>query len=248
MTPPVSFDERDHGGGLDAAVALYGGAREDWIDLSTGINPRPYPLPQIPQSAWIALPDTGAKRALERAARDFWMVPEGAAVLAAPGASALIASIPRLAAPGRVRVIERTNVREVNPETIGGQVDVVVADLSFISLSTVLPALLGCADPRADIVPMVKPQFEVGKGQVGAGGVVSDPQLRAAAVLSVANRAAELGWGTAGVTASPLPGPSGNVEYFLWLRSGADGGPAGQSLVGEALADAVRRAVAEGPQ
>ena len=124
----------------------------------------------------------------------------------------------------------------------------VVADLSFISLSTVLPALLGCADPRADIVPMVKPQFEVGKGQVGAGGVVSDPQLRAAAVLSVANRAAELGWGTAGVTASPLPGPSGNVEYFLWLRSGADGGPAGQSLVGEALADAVRRAVAEGPQ
>lgn len=108
MTPPVSFDERDHGGGLDAAVALYGGAREDWIDLSTGINPRPYPLPQIPQSAWMALPDTGAKRALERAARDFWMVPEGAAVLAAPGASALIASIPRLAAPGRVRVIERT--------------------------------------------------------------------------------------------------------------------------------------------
>lgn len=153
-----------------------------------------------------------------------------------------------LRSDSRVRVIERTNVREVTPETIGGQVDLVVADLSFISLSTVLPALLGCADPRADIVPMVKPQFEVGKGQVGTGGVVSDPQLRAAAVLSVANRAAELGWGTAGVTASPLPGPSGNVEYFLWLRSGTDGGPAGQALVGEALADAVRRAVAEGPQ
>ena len=153
-----------------------------------------------------------------------------------------------LRSDSRVRVIERTNVREVTPERIGGRVDLVVADLSFISLSTVLPALIGCADPHADIVPMVKPQFEVGKGQVGAGGVVSDPQLRASAVLSVANRAAELGWGVAGVTASPLPGPSGNVEYFLWLRSGLGNGPAAEVAAGETLADAVHRAVREGPQ
>lgn len=108
MSLPVTFDERDHGGGLDAAVALYGGDRSDWIDLSTGINPRPYPLPELTASVWTALPDTGAVRALECAARDFWMVPEGAAVLAAPGASSLIASIPRLAGPGRVRIVERS--------------------------------------------------------------------------------------------------------------------------------------------
>jgi 23S rRNA (cytidine1920-2'-O)/16S rRNA (cytidine1409-2'-O)-methyltransferase len=68
---------------------------------------------------------------------------------------------------------------------------------------------------------MVKPQFEVGRDRLGAGGVVRDPGLRAEAVLTVARTAAELGWGTAGVVASPLPGPAGNVEFFLWLRRGA---------------------------
>lgn len=143
----------------------------------------------------------------------------------------------------RVIVHERTNVRELTAEAIGGPVDVVVADLSFISLATVLPALTACARADADIVPMVKPQFEVGKDRVGAGGVVTDPDLRADAVLSVARRAAELRWQTVGVSASPLPGPSGNVEYFLHLRAGA-GGP----LEGEQLEQAVRRAVVEGPQ
>ena len=143
----------------------------------------------------------------------------------------------------RVQVIERTNVRDLAPGAIGGSVDVVVADLSFISLSTVLPALTACASPDADIVPMVKPQFEVGRSQVGAGGVVTDPQLRSAAVLGVAHKAAELGWHAEAVVASPLPGPSGNVEYFLWLRSGTDRG-----LHGADLEAAVQRAVAEGPQ
>lgn len=143
----------------------------------------------------------------------------------------------------RVTVIERTNIRDVTLETIGGPVDLVVADLSFISLATVLPALTGCARPDADIVPMVKPQFEVGREQVGAGGVVSDPGLRAEAVLGVAARADALGWQTVGVTASPLPGPSGNVEYFLWLRATTEHG-----LHGDELDAAVRRAVAEGPQ
>ena len=143
----------------------------------------------------------------------------------------------------RVHVIERTNVRELLPDAIGGAVDAVVADLSFISLATVLPALTACASADADIVPMVKPQFEVGKGQVGAGGVVTDPALRTEAVLAVARRAEELDWHTVGVAASPLPGPSGNVEYFLWLRTTCDA-----PLRGDALTAAVRRAVDEGPQ
>jgi 23S rRNA (cytidine1920-2'-O)/16S rRNA (cytidine1409-2'-O)-methyltransferase len=143
----------------------------------------------------------------------------------------------------RVTVMERTNVRALTADAIGGPVDLVVADLSFISLATVLPALTSCASEDADIVPMVKPQFEVGKDQVGAGGVVSDPQLRTDAVLAVARRAAELRWHTVDVTASPLPGPSGNVEYFLHLRARTD-----RPLQGDQLEWAVQRAVAEGPQ
>lgn len=143
----------------------------------------------------------------------------------------------------RVLVIERTNVRDLAPAAVGGPVELVVADLSFISLATVLPALVDCASPGADIVPMVKPQFEVGKGQVGPGGVVQDPRLRAESVLAVARRAGELGWHPVGVTASPLPGPSGNVEYFLWLRAQTEG-----ALSGDELAGAVQRAVSEGPQ
>jgi 23S rRNA (cytidine1920-2'-O)/16S rRNA (cytidine1409-2'-O)-methyltransferase len=138
----------------------------------------------------------------------------------------------------RVAVHERTNVRELTPEAIGGPVDLVVADLSFISLRLVLPALTRCALPGADLLPMVKPQFEVGRDRLGAGGVVRDPGLRAEAVLTVARSAAELGWGTAGVVASPLPGPAGNVEFFLWLR---------QDAAEPDQAD-VDRAVQEGPQ
>ncbi len=118
----------------------------------------------------------------------------------------------------RVVVIDRTNVRTLTPESIGGTVDLVVADLSFIPLALVLPALLGCADPDADVLPMVKPQFEVGRERLGKGGVVRDPNLRAQAVADVAQQAAGLGWSACGVVRSPLPGPSGNVEFFLWLR------------------------------
>nr|WP_090277841.1 TlyA family RNA methyltransferase [Mycolicibacterium komanii]CRL72882.1 hemolysin A [Mycolicibacterium komanii] len=141
----------------------------------------------------------------------------------------------------RVTVMERTNVRELTSDAIGGAVDLIVADLSFISLSTVLPALTSCASPDADIVPMVKPQFEVGKDRVGAGGVVSEPALRADAVLAVARCAAEMRWCPVAVTASPLPGPSGNVEYFLHLRKDT-------GLAGDELEDAVHTAIAEGPQ
>ena len=95
---------RDHGGGIDAAAAAYGGARTDWLDLSTGINPVAYPLPAISPDAWTSLPDQAARQTLERAARRFWNIPAGAGVLAVPGASAAIAQIPRLAPAGRVYI------------------------------------------------------------------------------------------------------------------------------------------------
>lgn len=139
----------------------------------------------------------------------------------------------------RVRVLERTNVRSLSIGVIGGRpVDLVVADLSFISLRLVLKTLVGCARTDADFVVLVKPQFEAGRDAVGSRGVVRDPDIRAAAVIEVAAAAAEHGLGAAGVVASPLPGPAGNVEYFLWLRHGA---PALDEGV-------VRRAVADGPQ
>ncbi len=120
----------------------------------------------------------------------------------------------------RVRVRDRTNVRSLAPADIDGPADLIVADLSFISLRLVLDALVACLAPDGDLVPMVKPQFEVGKDRVGPGGVVRDPVLRADAVLDVAVEAARRGLGVAGVVTSPLPGPSGNVEFFLWLRRG----------------------------
>jgi 23S rRNA (cytidine1920-2'-O)/16S rRNA (cytidine1409-2'-O)-methyltransferase len=120
----------------------------------------------------------------------------------------------------RVRVVDRQNVRELTPELVGGQVDLVVGDLSFISLALVLDALTGVTRDDGDLALMVKPQFEVGKERVGRGGVVRDLALRAEAVSGVATAAAVRGWGARAVTVSPLPGPSGNVEFFLWLRRG----------------------------
>ena len=121
----------------------------------------------------------------------------------------------------RVEIHDRTNVRSLSPEIIKDKAELVVADLSFISLTLVIPALKNVSTPDANFVIMVKPQFEVGRERLGAGGVVRDPELRTAAVKEVAESAFELGLGTVGVVASPLPGPSGNVEYFLWLRAGA---------------------------
>jgi 23S rRNA (cytidine1920-2'-O)/16S rRNA (cytidine1409-2'-O)-methyltransferase len=121
----------------------------------------------------------------------------------------------------RVTVLDRTNVRDLAPEAIGGPVELTVADLSFISLRLVLDALIGVTNPDGDLALMVKPQFEVGKERLGKGGVVRDPGYRAEAVLRVAEEAAVRGWGAVGVATSPLPGPSGNVEFFLWLRFGS---------------------------
>lgn len=126
----------------------------------------------------------------------------------------------RIRQDDRVRVHDRTNVRELTLDVIGEPVDVVVGDLSFISLGLVLDPLLGVTAPDGDLALMVKPQFEVGKDRVGKGGVVRDPGLRAETVVGVADAAAARGWGAQMVTTSPLPGPSGNVEFFLWLRRG----------------------------
>ncbi len=125
-----------------------------------------------------------------------------------------------LQSDARVDVRDRQNVRELTPELIGGPVDLVVGDLSFISLTLVLDALTGITAGDGDLALMVKPQFEVGRERVGKGGVVRDPALRADAVGTVAEHAARRGWGARMVTRSPLPGPSGNVEFFLWLRRG----------------------------
>ena len=138
----------------------------------------------------------------------------------------------------RVTVLDRTNVRDLEPAAVGDPVDLVVGDLSFISLRLVLSALVAVTGEESDLVLMVKPQFEVGREALGPGGVVREPELRADAVRGVATAAAALGLGVAGVTASPLPGPAGNVEYFLWLRRDAE--PLDPA--------ALERAVAEGPQ
>jgi 23S rRNA (cytidine1920-2'-O)/16S rRNA (cytidine1409-2'-O)-methyltransferase len=138
----------------------------------------------------------------------------------------------------RVTVMDRQNVRELTPDRLPYPPDLVVGDLSFISLRLVLPALRACATPDADLVLMVKPQFEVGRERLGSGGVVRDLQQRAEAVTTVAAAARDLGLGVLGVVASPLPGPSGNVEYFLWLRAGAP----------PLDADRLATAVEEGPR
>lgn len=136
----------------------------------------------------------------------------------------------------RVRLFDRTNVRHLTSEMIGGKVDMCVADLSFISLTLVLPALADLC--THSMLVMVKPQFEVGKERLGPGGVVRDPLSRIDAIEQVQRAAGAVGWQAKGVVASPLPGPSGNVEYFLWLHPGA-------AAIGS---DEIRRAVETGPQ
>ena len=152
----------------------------------------------------------------------------------------------RLQTDDRVDVRDRVNVRHLDADQIGGPVDLVVADLSFISLRLVLPAFAACVADGGDVVPMVKPQFEVGKERVGSGGVVRDPALRAEAVTDVAQAALTNGMRTLGVVASPLPGPSGNVEYFLWLRRTAEA--TRDSTLDDATRAAITSAIEKGPQ
>jgi 23S rRNA (cytidine1920-2'-O)/16S rRNA (cytidine1409-2'-O)-methyltransferase len=121
----------------------------------------------------------------------------------------------------RVVVVERRNARSLSPDELPYRPDLIVADVSFISLSKVLPALLGCAAERFDCLALVKPQFEVGRERVGRGGVVRSADDRRAALVAVAEAArAELGAAVLGFAASGLPGPAGNRESFVWLAEG----------------------------
>ena len=118
----------------------------------------------------------------------------------------------------RVINIERTNFRYLEPGYFSEPIELVVADLSFISLDKILGPLKGHLTPGADCVFLIKPQFEVGKGLVGSGGVVRDPQVRAQAIERVIQTAKDLGYQYIDGADSTLPGPKGNVEFLAWLR------------------------------
>jgi 23S rRNA (cytidine1920-2'-O)/16S rRNA (cytidine1409-2'-O)-methyltransferase len=126
----------------------------------------------------------------------------------------------RLRTDDRVTVVERTNARALRCDDLPYAPDLVVADVSFISLAKVLPAVLACAAPRFDALAMVKPQFEVGRERVGKGGVVREPADRRAALVSVARAAQQAGAAVLGFASSGLPGPKGNRETFVWLAEG----------------------------
>jgi 23S rRNA (cytidine1920-2'-O)/16S rRNA (cytidine1409-2'-O)-methyltransferase len=130
----------------------------------------------------------------------------------------------KLRTDDRVTVLERTNARALAPGDLPFAPNLIVADVSFISLTKVLPAVLACAAARYDALVMVKPQFEVGRGRVGKGGVVRDAADRRAALVSVAQAAREQGAAVLGFASSGLPGPKGNRETFAWLAEpGRDG-------------------------
>ena len=132
----------------------------------------------------------------------------------------------RLRGDERVTVVERSNARALEPDALPYRPDLVVVDVSFISLAKVLPAVLACAAAeRFDCLAMVKPQFEVGRERLGKGGVVRDADHRREAVATVARLASEDGWSVMGFAPSGLPGPAGNRETFVWLAEpGRDGG------------------------
>jgi len=124
----------------------------------------------------------------------------------------------------RVTVIERANARALQPADLPYAPDLIVIDVSFISVAKVLPAVLGAAAERCDCLAMIKPQFEVGRAGVGKGGVVRDADLRRGALVTVGQRAQELGAAVLGYASSGLPGPKGNLETFVWLaEAGRDG-------------------------
>jgi 23S rRNA (cytidine1920-2'-O)/16S rRNA (cytidine1409-2'-O)-methyltransferase len=148
----------------------------------------------------------------------------------------------RLRADPRVMVLERTNVRDLRPEDLPEAPDVVTADLSFISLSVVIPALVRSAKPGADFVVLVKPQFEAGRSEVGDGGVVSDPEVWRRVLRSVVEAFRAEGLSLLGLMPSPLVGPAGNVEFLLHARAAA--GPRSATPTDGAIDDVVQGGIA----
>jgi 23S rRNA (cytidine1920-2'-O)/16S rRNA (cytidine1409-2'-O)-methyltransferase len=143
----------------------------------------------------------------------------------------------RLRTDDRVTVLERTNARGLRPVDLPYAPDLVVADVSFISLTKVLPAVLACCADRFDALAMVKPQFEVGRGRVGKGGVVRDAEDRRAALVVVAEAAVALEAAVLGFAASGLPGPKGNRETFVWLAEAGRAGAVGDLEAAAAAAE-----------
>jgi 23S rRNA (cytidine1920-2'-O)/16S rRNA (cytidine1409-2'-O)-methyltransferase len=140
----------------------------------------------------------------------------------------------RLRNDRRVTVMERVNARALKPAELPYAPDLVVIDVSFISLTKVLPAVLACVAPRFDVLAMVKPQFEAGRGSVGKGGVVRDPAQRRATLVAVAQHARDRGASVLGFASSGLPGPKGNRESFVWLAEAGRDGDVGDDLVAAA--------------
>ena len=141
----------------------------------------------------------------------------------------------------RVTVLERTNVRTLEPAVVAPAPDLVVGDLSFISLRLLVAPLAAASSPTADFLLMVKPQFEVGREKIGAHGVVRNPEYHVEAVCDVALYARAAGLALQAIAPSPLPGPAGNVEYFLYMKKNAT------DQLGENLEESVRAAVKAGP-
>ncbi|MFE5337577.1 TlyA family RNA methyltransferase [Isoptericola sp. NPDC056573] len=196
-----------------------------------------------------ALADDPAGQELLRAVDGGWCLDVGAStggftdVLLRRGARHVVALdvghdqlVPSLRADPRVTVVEGFNLRDLTPSDLERAPDVVVGDLSFISLTLVLGPLAAVLSPEGHALLLVKPQFEVGRERLGSGGVVRDPALHAEAVLAVVRAAAGHGLRACAVVPSPLPGPSGNREYFCWFR------PDGQAAA--AAADTAEHAVA----
>ena len=121
----------------------------------------------------------------------------------------------RLRNDPRVVVLERTNVRYISPDALGEQVDLAVIDVSFISLTKIIPPVISCVKPGGTFLALIKPQFEVGKGQVGKGGVVRDPQKHLEVIEKIRSFVASLGCEVKGVAQSRLLGPKGNKEFFI---------------------------------
>jgi 23S rRNA (cytidine1920-2'-O)/16S rRNA (cytidine1409-2'-O)-methyltransferase len=140
----------------------------------------------------------------------------------------------------RVTVIERTNLRFLTPEVLGAQVEFVTLDLSFISLSKVLPAVRGLLKPGGEVLALVKPQFEAGRQHVGKGGIVRDAGVQQSVLQEVAAAACQLGFRLRGVAYSPIPGTDGNIEFFMWW--GWDPGAPGAPLSEEQAAEVVQAA------
>jgi len=143
----------------------------------------------------------------------------------------------RLRTDARVVTMERTNARYL--DALPEPVSLVVVDASFISLGLLLPVVRGWLVPESDVIALVTPQFEAGKGQVGKGGVVRDPQIHRRVLLDVLAGAQEAGYSVRGLVPSPLKGPAGNVEFLVWLSTRRAGEPV---PVEDLVAEAIKRA------